>query len=159
MYKNRVFGTAKCVLFIEAESPFKVLQLEEFHCVSVNDIKEQLSTKIHSAMEPHFLSLSGLDLERGMSVLTQKPSPVLFQKLPPLAKVIPPSVFPLTHSLHTHSFVHLPTYPLSHSLTCTHTHKMDKMDKCKELPHWVTPPQPKAGARVLHVLQGTLGQH
>ena len=35
-------------------------------------------------------------------------------------------------------------------LTHMHTHKMDKMDKCKELPHWVTPPQPKAGAPVCY---------
>ena len=26
------------------------------------------------------------------------------------------------------------------------THTNGQMDKCKELPHWVTPPQPKAGA-------------
>ena len=33
-----------------------------------------------------------------------------------------------------------------HTHVCTHTHTNNKMDKCKELPHWVTPPQPKAGA-------------
>ena len=34
--------------------------------------------------------------------------------------------------------------------THIHVHTKTKMDKCKELPHWVTPPQPKAGAPVCY---------
>ena len=50
----------------------------------------------------------------------------------------------LTHSLnHIHTHTH-------HTHTHSHTHNKNKMDKCKELPHWVTPPQPKAGAPVCY---------
>ena len=43
------------------------------------------------------------------------------------------------------------SYMYTHTHTHTHTHtKWTKMDKCKELPHWVTPPQPKAGAPVCY---------
>ena len=48
---------------------------------------------------------------------------------------------------HTHTHTHAQTY--THTHTHTHTHTKQKT-KCKELPHWVTPPQPKAGAPVCY---------
>ena len=58
-----------------------------------------------------------------------------------------------THTLtHTHKCTHTQTGVHTHAHT--HTHKT-KMDKCKELPFLVMPPQPMLGAPVCY-FRGTL---
>ena len=64
-----------------------------------------------------------------------------------------------THSyaqiMHTHLYTHINV--CVRVCVCAYAYYVQvyiqcgqKMDKCKELPHWVTPPQPKAGAPVCY---------